>query len=266
MKSVARVAAFPAISIVLDSFGGLTSVCGIQTGISKGQTVLKEHPFISASHADNPQLAQMIVENPRQFASHAMTLYGSSFNASERMELLESEMNELDASYQVALKIVNSNAFALPQDVTAVFKFASFFNHSCDPNLDTLRSSDSVEMVAKREIASGEPLTINYIGSAILLDHVSRNNMLSQGWQFVCQCSRCQHEMMMGHYADQHYSMSELNAFSAIHQILNGNTNISFNTLTDIKKTYDSWKYLIGADLARKATALVAELESTCFN
>ncbi|KAH8646737.1 hypothetical protein BX600DRAFT_476855 [Xylariales sp. PMI_506] len=69
---------------------------------------------------------------------------------------------------------------------------ASYFNHSCQPNVGKQRIGRSWVFTASRDIASGEELCITYLGGdEKALDRPSRMEKLKQTWGFDCGCERC---------------------------------------------------------------------------
>jgi hypothetical protein len=98
------------------------------------------------------------------------------------------------------------NSFGIwsyPGDSTAemlgfgIWPDASFFNHSCDPNVGT---KDRVGRVwhfrASKPIAEGEELFISYLSleELIEMDHGTRQERLRSVWGFNCGCHRCRGE------------------------------------------------------------------------
>lgn len=73
----------------------------------------------------------------------------------------------------------------------AVFRWASRFNHSCDPNMrySLCWSPGFFTSRAKRDIKAGEEITINYC--SILWPVRKRQCVLLEGWGFMCRCSAC---------------------------------------------------------------------------
>ena len=72
---------------------------------------------------------------------------------------------------------------------------ASFFNHSCEPNLKKRISGRTFQFYTIREVAhAGEQLTINYIGEAKDAPLAERRAQLQKGWGFCCQCTKCLRE------------------------------------------------------------------------
>lgn len=96
-----------------------------------------------------------------------------------------------------------TNAFGIWSPITAeneeqeffgfgVYANASYFNHSCDPNIEKIRKGYKYQFLAARDISVGEELTISY-GIRNSDDVVQRRNCLKE-WFFTCGCTRCAEE------------------------------------------------------------------------
>ncbi|KAF7193997.1 putative protein lysine methyltransferase SET6 [Pseudocercospora fuligena] len=76
-----------------------------------------------------------------------------------------------------------------------VYPSASYFNHSCDPNIGKHRRGRSWEFHALRDIGSGEECCITYLGGDERdMDVLERVRRLRDVWDFVCVCPRCKAE------------------------------------------------------------------------
>lgn len=80
----------------------------------------------------------------------------------------------------------------------AVYPRASYFNHSCDPNLTKSRIKGTMVFTANKDVPKGEPLCIDYSG---LLSHtvLKRRQLLKENWFFECCCTRCESELQAIH-------------------------------------------------------------------
>jgi len=82
-----------------------------------------------------------------------------------------------------------------PEGQSALYRFASKMNHSCEPNCRRTVSEDTGKITARacRSIQKGEPLTIDYTGGdpdfQVLPVEARREWLCQRG--FVCKCSRC---------------------------------------------------------------------------
>lgn len=70
-----------------------------------------------------------------------------------------------------------------------VYPCASFFNHSCDPNLIKIRNNNKLIFKTKRKIQPGEELCIDY-GNYLDEDVSVRQAQLKE-WFFDCSCTKC---------------------------------------------------------------------------
>lgn len=77
----------------------------------------------------------------------------------------------------------------------SLYPEASYFNHSCSPNISKKRVGHAWEFTMAKEIAEGEQLCITYLGGDEKdLTVVERRERLEGVWGFVCMCERCQQE------------------------------------------------------------------------
>jgi hypothetical protein len=214
--------------------------------IQAGSPILYEKALIAVK-GENSRLAEEILKKKDQSAF--LALAGSPLSTKDRLEMLLNPKKVISCSmdYKNVSKICSSNCFALGNSRVGLFNYASFFNHDCFANVDTIREISSICMVAKKNLEEGEMLCINYLGSTVLKDHISRRNDL-ESWGFACQCPRCISE------ADfLNYDESDLLSFSIAYRALNVPSiplNIEEN---EILRTNQKWKYLVGIHLTEKA-------------
>lgn len=71
---------------------------------------------------------------------------------------------------------------------------ASFFNHSCRPNLKKERVGRSYTFATTRAVEMSEELCISYIGDSSEMPLEERRKRLAAGWGFICRCKRCKDE------------------------------------------------------------------------
>jgi SET domain len=76
---------------------------------------------------------------------------------------------------------------------SAMYPSASYFNHSCDPNVMKVRLGREVIFVTSREVQSGEELCISYGHTEKEVEE--RRSKLLDWWGFNCNCSRCEREL-----------------------------------------------------------------------
>ena len=78
-----------------------------------------------------------------------------------------------------------------PARGAAVFPLASGLNHSCAPNCEVAFAEDNaVFVVATRDVALGEELTISYVDASGADDE--RREELRETYGFECACARCE--------------------------------------------------------------------------
>lgn len=76
----------------------------------------------------------------------------------------------------------------------AVYPRASYFNHSCDPNITKSRVKGSMVFTLNRDVPKGAQLCISYSG--LPGQNVGeRRKILKENWFFDCLCSKCQSEL-----------------------------------------------------------------------
>lgn len=73
-----------------------------------------------------------------------------------------------------------------------VWTSASYFNHSCSPNVEKKRDGRAWRFTAGRDVRKGEELCITYLsGEERALDTDSRRKLLRNSWGFECVCDKC---------------------------------------------------------------------------
>lgn len=78
-----------------------------------------------------------------------------------------------------------------------VWAAASYWNHSCAPNVRKRRVNRTWYFEADRDIKSGEELRITYLsGDERALGLKERRDRLRRGWGFTCDCEKCKVEEM----------------------------------------------------------------------
>ncbi|KAL0936802.1 uncharacterized protein CTRU02_209017 [Colletotrichum truncatum] len=69
---------------------------------------------------------------------------------------------------------------------------ASYFNHSCGPNIEKVRDGRAWEFRAGKDIEMGEEINITYLGGEERnLSRDKRMFTLKRNWGFDCGCKRC---------------------------------------------------------------------------
>ncbi|KAH3679423.1 hypothetical protein WICPIJ_008626 [Wickerhamomyces pijperi] len=75
----------------------------------------------------------------------------------------------------------------------SLYPEASYFNHSCGPNLRKIRVRDRMQFETIKDISKGEQMCIDYFH---ILDEPrdERQKILKKNWFFDCGCDRCENE------------------------------------------------------------------------
>lgn len=77
----------------------------------------------------------------------------------------------------------------------ALYPDASYFNHSCAPNISKARIGSEWVFTASRDIEVGEECCITYLGGDEKeMDVNERRARLMEHWGFECMCKRCRAE------------------------------------------------------------------------
>jgi SET domain-containing protein len=74
-----------------------------------------------------------------------------------------------------------------------MYPSASYFNHSCDPNIAKVRQGRTVLFVTSKEVQAGDELCISYGHTERPVEE--RRRVLRDWWGFSCNCSRCISEL-----------------------------------------------------------------------
>ncbi|PPR02139.1 hypothetical protein CVT24_011389 [Panaeolus cyanescens] len=72
------------------------------------------------------------------------------------------------------------------------FTFASYFNHSCIPNIKKRRDKQKLIFYTLRDIQQGEEMCISYTDETAPLKE--RRALLNRNWFFQCCCAKCHDE------------------------------------------------------------------------
>lgn len=79
-----------------------------------------------------------------------------------------------------------------------LFPRASFFNHSCDPNVDKIRNNRKMHFILNRNVEPGTQLCIAY-NCDLGLPVNERRKTMRNNWFFDCMCDRCSSELQTIH-------------------------------------------------------------------
>lgn len=80
-------------------------------------------------------------------------------------------------------------------EFASLFPVASFFNHSCSPNVLNIVSGREMRCIAAQRIKPGEELCIAYANFAKYCRTEKRRKELKERWNFDCQCVRCRNDI-----------------------------------------------------------------------
>lgn len=89
---------------------------------------------------------------------------------------------------------------SLDDDASEMFGYgtwpsASYWNHSCSPNIRKVRVGREWTFTTDRDVQEGEELCITYIGGEEKeLGVAARREELEKAWKFTCGCKRCRDE------------------------------------------------------------------------
>lgn len=104
----------------------------------------------------------------------------------------EAAMRDFEASVLTAGAVTDVAALSPSSRGQGIYAVGCLFNHSCAPNLNVQYSTandETLSVVALRDIAAGEELTISYIDTA--LPNAVRQQQLFEHYLFECGCPRC---------------------------------------------------------------------------
>nr|POE59271.1 putative protein lysine methyltransferase set6 [Quercus suber] len=129
-----------------------------------------------------------------------LTMHCNSFL--QLMSILPETLASVDQSEicQIMVAAGSHNAFGIRsggEDLEeymgyAIYPSASYFNHSCEPNIKKRRVGNRWEFSAARDVPQGEQCCISYLGGDEKdLDLASRRARLENVWAFRCMCIRC---------------------------------------------------------------------------
>ena len=195
--------------------------------ISRGDLLLVEHPLISVPDVDlaaspysqtdggdslliSEQIALSMTETIEKCFR---TLYPIRTKSPDTLDVtipadLETRLREVlpeDINPKLLLRAVQLNSlgyYTFPELVnyddglrflagTGIYKDASMFNHSCNPNVNHYSIGDVTFVRALVDIDIGEELFISYIGRDLLVEAKSIRHDFLDGRDFECACSRC---------------------------------------------------------------------------
>ena len=142
-------------------------------------------------------LAERDAEDARRVAAEEAAVFGDDDDDSDDDGDSDSDSDELDFGDEPAeidwgydCQFEAASVFP-PARGAAVFPLASGLNHSCAPNCEVAFAEDNaVFVVATRDVALGEELTISYVDASGADDE--RREELRETYGFECACARCE--------------------------------------------------------------------------
>jgi hypothetical protein len=142
-------------------------------------------------------LAERDAEDARRVAAEEAAVFGDDDDDSDGDGDSDSDSDELDFGDEPAeidwgydCQFEAASVFP-PARGAAVFPLASGLNHSCAPNCEVAFAEDNaVFVVATRDVALGEELTISYVDASGADDE--RREELRETYGFECACARCE--------------------------------------------------------------------------
>ena len=142
-------------------------------------------------------LAERDADDARRVAAEEAAVFGDDDDDSDSDGDSDSDSDELDFGDEPAeidwghdCQFEAASVFP-PARGAAVFPLASGLNHSCAPNCEVAFAEDNaVFVVATRDVALGEELTISYVDASGADDE--RREELRETYGFECACARCE--------------------------------------------------------------------------
>jgi len=142
-------------------------------------------------------LAERDADDARRVAAEEAAVFGGGGDDDDDDSDSDSDSDELDFGDEPAeidwghdCQFEAASVFP-PARGAAVFPLASGLNHSCAPNCEVAFAEDNaVFVVATRDVALGEELTISYVDASGADDE--RREELRETYGFECACARCE--------------------------------------------------------------------------
>lgn len=146
-----------------------------------------------------------LADNPAVYEASSLDDHIRAFHlllATVPIELLDSVRAHLCHEY---VSRASHNAFSIRPTADGdysgeflgygVWPEASFFNHSCSPNVKKMREERQWSFWTSRDVLEGDELCITYLGGEEKeLDMSQRRERLKTEWGFVCGCQKCAEE------------------------------------------------------------------------
>jgi hypothetical protein len=111
------------------------------------------------------------------------------------MEANEEHKQFLSDFMKQQMEILITNTFGLVENEkeigSGIFPFASFFNHSCAPNVARITVDGQLIFIVLRPIEKNRQLFVCYRGDFLYSDLGDRQNELLRSYRFSCKCEAC---------------------------------------------------------------------------
>ena len=163
-------------------------------------------------------------------------------------EFLLMSSDQIDR-FQEIYGIYNSNAFEMGLGLKS-----SRFNHSCVSNAEAYwnEKCELREIRAISKIKAGEEITVRYGSSHINMKNLKiRQNYLSEGWKFNCNCPLCEEETE--NCQDEKYEKFELLKQEA--EALYKQSNI-FQSIGNMRREVQCYKEMYKLAKEKQATRI----------
>ncbi|OQO02260.1 hypothetical protein B0A48_11814 [Cryoendolithus antarcticus] len=161
-----------------------------------GIIFVSKHPALFASDVLALAMDPTPYRTPSDLQSHANSFL-------QLVSLLPPPLSEscTTSRIQTLIAAASHNSFGIragsEEDMEeymgyALYPDASYFNHSCEPNVAKKRKGRTWEFWTSGAVKEGEELCISYLGGDEKgLDVTGRRERLKGTWGFECGCGRC---------------------------------------------------------------------------
>jgi hypothetical protein len=145
---------------------------------------------------------QALVDNPRVYETASLDAYVAAYHhlATHLPPALLSSLSAETCNAYISRASHNAFSIRPTRDGEhsgeflgwGVWPEASFFNHSCAPNLRKAREGRIWKFWTCRDVEAGEELCITYLGGEEAeLGVTQRQQRLENEWRFMCRCQKC---------------------------------------------------------------------------
>ncbi|KAG5676952.1 hypothetical protein PVAND_006745 [Polypedilum vanderplanki] len=102
----------------------------------------------------------------------------------------------LDNFMRQQMKVIITNSFGLTENEneigSGIFPFASYFNHSCAPNVGKITVNGHLVFIVLRPIEKNQQLFVCYRQNFFHCDLQERQDEILKSYGFVCTCEACE--------------------------------------------------------------------------